>query len=217
MFKKIAFGLVVAVAALLVVIAVQPNEYHVERTADIDAPPEVVFGLVSDFKQFTRWSPWNKFDPDMKKTYGEQTSGVGGTYEWSGNSKVGAGRMTLTEVSAPDKAVMRLDFTEPMASTATTGFLIAAAGTGSKVTWYVDGENSFIAKGFCLFMDIEKEIGTSYEEGLSSLNTLAKQEVAAQEARALAAAKAARALEAEKAAAEQAAAEGNTQLAAGTE
>lgn len=223
MFKKIALGLLAAIAALLVVIAMQPAAYHVERTVEIEAPPEVVFALVSDLKEFGRFSPWEDADPDMKKTFGATTSGVGGSYDWSGNAEVGSGTMTITESTAPEKLVMRLDFNEPMASTATSGFLVSATDTGSKATWYVDGENNFVAKGFCLFMDIEEKIGGAYDKGLAKLGTIAKEEAAAAKAKAEAEALAKAEAETEAAAAAAAAAVEGTEdgqaapaLAAGT-
>ena len=216
MFKKIALVLVAALAGLFVVIAMQPAEYHVERTLEIEAPPEVVFALVNDFKQFSRYSPWDAADPELKRTFSAETSGVGATYGWSGNTEVGSGSMTITEATAPTKLTMRLDFKEPMASTATAGFLIAKTDTGSKATWYVDGENNFVGKGFCLFMDINAKIGEAYEQGLARLNTAAKEDVAAAaKAKAEAEALAAAAAAAAKAEADAAAAEGTTVLTAG--
>lgn len=217
MFKKIALVLVAAIAVFLVVVVMQPAAYHVERTAEIEAPPEVVFALLNDFKGFKRWSPWDAKDPSMKTTYGEKTAGVGGSYDWSGNDQVGEGTMTIIESTPSSKVVMRLDFKKPMESTATAGFIIAKSGQGSKTTWYVDGENNFVGKAACLFMDMDEHIGAAYESGLAKLNTIAQEEVVAIEKAKLAAAAAAAAQA--KAAAEEAAAaaeaEAETTLAGG--
>ncbi len=91
MLKKIALGLLAAIAAFAVLVALQPTKYHVERTVELDAPPEIVFAHVSDLEGFQRWSHWADADPNMKKTFGEITAGLGATYEWSGNTPGGAG------------------------------------------------------------------------------------------------------------------------------
>ncbi len=221
MFKKIALVFVAAVAGLAIVIAMQPAEYHVERTLEIEAPPEVVFALVNDFRQFSRYSPWEAKDPSLKKTFGEKTSGVGATYGWSGNDEVGAGTMTIIEAAPPTELAMRLDFVEPMVSTAVAGFHISKTDTGTKATWYVDGKNDFGGKAFCLFGDIDTHIGSAYEQGLVKLNIAAKEDVAAAaKEQALAAAKALAEAKAEADAEAEAeltdGAKGATQLTGGT-
>src|SRR5678815_4574661 len=97
MFRKVVIGLAALVVVLVVVIATRPSSYRVERTTRIAAPPEVVFSLVNDFHGWDRWSPWAHLDPSMKTTFGGPPSGVGATYAWAGNDKVGEGNMRITE------------------------------------------------------------------------------------------------------------------------
>lgn len=96
MLKKIALGVVVFLVAVLGYAATQPDSFSVERTISISAPPEKVFAHLNDFHAWDAWSPWAKLDPAMKTTYGGPASGPGATYEWTGNSDVGTGRMEIT-------------------------------------------------------------------------------------------------------------------------
>src|SRR5215475_8994740 len=112
MWKKILLVIVVLIAGVLVYAATTPDTMHVERSASIDASPDKVLPLINDFHQWTGWSPWEKLDPQMKRTYSGAASGPGAVYEWSGNSDVGSGRMEITSVSA-DKVAINLDFNEP--------------------------------------------------------------------------------------------------------
>jgi hypothetical protein len=41
----------------LVVVALQPAEFQVERQATFSAPPDAVFALVNDFHRWPDWSP----------------------------------------------------------------------------------------------------------------------------------------------------------------
>ena len=66
MLKKILIALAAIIAVFLIVVALQPSEFHVERTATITAPPATVFDQVNDFHKWDAWSPWAKLDPNAK-------------------------------------------------------------------------------------------------------------------------------------------------------
>lgn len=66
MLKKVLLVLVALIAVFAVVVALQPSEFHVERTVMIDAPASKVFGEVNDFHKWDAWSPWAKLDPNAK-------------------------------------------------------------------------------------------------------------------------------------------------------
>ena len=97
MLKIIAIIVVVLVAGVLVFAATKPDTFRVQRAASIKAPPEKVFALINDFKRWDAWSPWEKKDPAMKRTWGAVTSGRGAKYAWEGNKDVGSGRMEISE------------------------------------------------------------------------------------------------------------------------
>lgn len=208
MFKKIAIVLVVLIGGFLAFAATRPATYHVERSTSIAAPAEVVYGNVDNFKTWSVWSPWDKMDPQMQKTFSGPERGVGASYAWQGNKKVGKGSMTITAVEPAKSATYRLEFLEPFAAVATTLFTITPEGeNASKITWAMDGHNNFAGKIFSVFMNMDQAIGTDFEKGLAALKILAEDQ-AKRQAEAAAAAKAkAEAEAAEKAKAEAEAAE----------
>jgi len=170
MVTKILLVIGIVLGALAVVVATRPDTYHVERSTRIDAPPTAVFGVVSDFRGFSEWSPWAKRDPSMRTTISDPSTGVGATYAWDGNKEVGRGRMTVTETLAPSRVRQRLEFLEPFASTAETSFDIKpASANGAVVTWSMDGHNNFVGKAFSLVMDMDKMVGKDFDDGLSNL------------------------------------------------
>jgi hypothetical protein len=72
---------------------------------------------------------------------------------------------------------LRLDFLKPMESTCTGEFTLQpAAGGGTTVTWALYGENNFLGKAFCLFMNQDRMVGGPFEEGLASLKTIVETE-----------------------------------------
>src|SRR6202790_2837263 len=94
----IVAAIVAAIVVIFVVIvAMRPSEFRVERSATMSAPAAEVFAQVNDFHNWDAWSPWAKIDPTMKQTYEGAPAGIGASYTWVGNNKVGEGTMTLTE------------------------------------------------------------------------------------------------------------------------
>ena len=172
--KIVLLVVVIAVVGVLALAATKPNTYHVTRNATIAASPAAVFAQVNDFRRWETWSPWEKLDPTMKRTFSGPETGKDAGYAWLGNDKVGEGRMTILE-SEPDSRIgIRLDFIKPFEETCQVGFTFASAGEGTNVTWTMDGNHNYMSKVMCVFMDMEKMIGTDYEKGLAQLKTVAE-------------------------------------------
>ena len=104
MLKKILIAVVVVVIVLVGVVAMQPSEFRIARTATITAPAPAVFAQVNDFRKWAAWSPWERKDPAMKRTFEGAPAGTGARYAWAGNYEIGEGRMTVVE-SRPSELV----------------------------------------------------------------------------------------------------------------
>lgn len=174
MIKKIAIGLAAVVVLLLIVIATRPATYAVTRSAQVNAPPEIVYGHVADFREWAEWSPWEKMDPKMTKTHSGAPSGVGAKYEWSGNKDVGIGSMEIVDAKPNEAIGIKLAFKEPFPSESRTEFAFAGAEGGTKVTWTMSGQNDFMGKAFSLVMDMDSMIGKDFEAGLAAMKTHAE-------------------------------------------
>lgn len=172
MLKKIAIVFALLMIIFVIIVAVQPAEYRVARSATIAAPQPAVFEQVNDLHKWEAWSPWAKLDPAMKQTYEGPPAGTGATYHWSGNSKVGEGRMTITESQPSDLIRIKLDFIKPFASTADTDFSFKPEANQTAVTWSMAGKKNFMSKAFGLFVNMDKMIGADFEKGLAQLKSL---------------------------------------------
>ena len=191
MLKKILLALLVVLAGFLLLVVSRPDTFHIERSASLTAPPAVVFARLNDFHAWADWSPWEKLDPAMKKTFGGPESGPGASYAWAGNDKAGEGSMLIQTATSPSHIGIELKFLKPFAATYQAAFALAPEGTGTKVTWSMDGRNDFASKLFGLFMDMDKEVGGDFERGLATLNEVTAKDaviVAARDAREAAAA-----------------------------
>ena|SRR5687767_12236750 len=179
MVKKVLATLfIVLLVLVLVVLAVastRPSDFKVERQASLPAPPATVFPLVNDLGRWPQWSPWEKLDPNMKRTISEPSSGTGATYAWTGNNQVGEGVMTIVSSEPNARVGLRLDFVKPWASTSQTVVDIAPSDAGSQVTWTMTGKHDLMSKVMCLFVDMDKMMGKDFESGLANLGTVAAQ------------------------------------------
>ena len=171
---RILVVLLLVVAGVLAFAATRPDTFHVERSAVIAAPPAAVYPHLADFRAWNEWSPWAKLDPAMTEEFGGTDATVGATYSWSGNSKVGQGKMTLTGLEPDTRVEIRLDFIEPFASTSDTTFTLVPEGDGTRVVWEMDGPMNYLSKVMCLFVSMDKMVGGDFEKGLAALDRVSR-------------------------------------------
>ena len=172
MLKKIAITIVVLIAALLVYAATRPDTFRVERTATMKAPPEKIYAVLSDFRKWETWSPWEKKDPAMKRTFGATTSGKGATYAWEGNSEVGKGSMEIVETAPPSRLKLRLDFTEPFEAHNIVEYALTPQGESTNVSWVLHGPMPYVSKVMSVFWSMDSMIGKDFETGLANLKAV---------------------------------------------
>jgi len=189
MGMKIVGGLIVIIAVLAGVVAMQPADMTVTREAKMSASPDIVFAQVNNLHAFDAWSPWAKKDPAMEKTFSGAPEGVGAVLSWKGNKEVGSGSQTITASKAPERIDFKLDFLEPFPSTADASLVFAAEGDGTKVTWSTHANRTFVMKAIGLVCNMDQMIGADFEKGLTALAAVS--ETKAKEAQAAAAAAAA--------------------------
>ncbi|MFP1130551.1 SRPBCC family protein [Asticcacaulis sp. W401b] len=162
-----------AIAGVLLVAALRPNHFRLQRTATIAALPESIYAELEDLRRWQTWSPWEDIDPALRRTYSGPATGTGSVYEWaSDNAKAGGGRMTITEALVPSKLVIQLDFIKPIRATNTAEFTLQAQDGGTVVTWAMYGPSPFVSRLFGLIFNMDKMIGADFEKGLSRLKAL---------------------------------------------
>ena len=174
MIKKVGLVLLALIAIVLGLAATKPDTFSVRRSITINAPAEKVQPLIADFRNWPVWSPWERLDPDMRRTFSGAPSGVGAVYAWDGNSDVGAGRMEIVDMAAPNRIDIRLDFLRPMETGSNTRFSLEPRGSGTEVTWYMTGPMPFISKVMSVFVSMDSMIGADFEKGLSQLKSAAE-------------------------------------------
>jgi uncharacterized protein YndB with AHSA1/START domain len=164
-----------AIAGILGLAAAKPDVFRLTRSARIKAPPQAIYAYVADFHRWTQWSPWEGVDAELKRRYSGAASGVGAVYDWEGK-KTGVGRMEIVEAADPRLIGIKLDFIKPFEAHNLCEFTFEPAGEAgvTTVTWSMHGPLPFMAKVMHVFMNMEKMVGPSFEQGLAKLKGLAE-------------------------------------------
>ncbi len=174
MLKTVLIIVAIAVAALLAYAAFKPDTFRLSRSATVDAPPDKVFALINDLRQFNTWNPFAKLDPQNGITYDAVTVGVGGAYNWQGE-KSGAGRMQITESVPGQRMSAKLDFSKPFEAHNVVDFTIQPQGDKAcTVTWAMHGPMPYLNRLVTTFFDMDKTVGKDFAAGLANLKALAE-------------------------------------------
>jgi hypothetical protein len=169
----IVFAPLALVGALLARAASKPNTFRHERSIRIQAPPEKIFPFFNDFHNWAAWSPWERMDPTMKRTFSGAASGPGAVYGWTGNGKVGTGEMEIME-STPSRVSVKLHFIKPFEARSTAEFTMEPVGDATDVVWSMHGPNPFLFRVMGTVMNMEKAILKDFDDGLANLKAAAE-------------------------------------------
>ena len=172
---KIILGVVIVlVAAVLLIGMFLPSGQYVERRAFIEADQAKVFALVSDYRQFNKWSPWAERDPETKYEFSGPGTGVGSKMTWrSEDPNVGNGAQETVEYEPGTMVKSELTF-EGFDTPSYATFTLKPADGGTHVTWSFDANmDTLFGRYMGLMMD--KWVGADYERGLARLQELAEE------------------------------------------
>jgi len=136
--------------------------FKVVKSITIQAAPEKVYSIISDYQHWPAWSPWLITEPGVKM----EVKAGGKEYNWQGK-RTGSGEMKIVKENAPKGLDMIIHFLKPWKSTAPVWFELKQQGQATEVTWGMTGSLPF----FMFFMTkmMTAYIGTDYGRGLQML------------------------------------------------
>jgi uncharacterized protein YndB with AHSA1/START domain len=172
--NALIIAVIVAAAYFLIRAAMKPDRFRIARAIRIDAPAAAIYPHIAGMERFKAWSPWQDKDPGMTQTMGGPAEGVGSWMEWSGNGKVGQGRMEVVDAQPPSSLRYKLSFLKPMKAENMAEFTLAESGGGTDVTWAMTGDSPFISKLMDAVMNMDKLVGRDFEAGLAKLKQVAE-------------------------------------------
>lgn len=153
---------------------ISPTRFAVEREVTINRPKNEVFEYVKLIKNQNEWGPWYKKEPTMKQEFRGTDGQVGFVSYWKGTTEeVGEGEQEIKRIVEGERVDTELRFKQPFESKA-DAFIITedAGGTATKVRWGFSGDMPRPMNLFLWAVDLDKEVGRDYEQGLADLKAI---------------------------------------------
>lgn len=166
---------IVLAAGVLGYAALKDPHHHISREIVIKAPPQKIFPYINDAKLMNSWNPWMKLDPKMNITFSGPPAGVGAKTSWAGDKRIGAGSATIIESIENLLVRTHLEYTDPHPMSQIAEISLTPQSDGTLVRWSVSGDTLFLGRIFCIFMNLDKMIGGTFDEGLKTLKEMIEQ------------------------------------------
>lgn len=171
--KYILFLLLIVIVAGGIYFGTKDGKFDVAETKDFNAPAEVIYNNVKDFKNWETWGPWAEEDENIEYSYAEKTEGEGASYSWT-STVMGDGSMQTVKVIPNKEIDQKITFNTPLGDSESDvywRFEPSEEAGKTKVTWGMKGEHSFMEKVFMSFQseDFETVLKDIYGKGLNNL------------------------------------------------
>ena len=111
------------------------------HTTTIRATPERIVRLIENFYIWRAWSPYERREWSLERTYTGPARGRGAVYAWEGSGK--AGRMEIVD-SSESEIMIRLDFRKPFEGHNLAHFILERNGEATNLTWTMHGRQPFM-------------------------------------------------------------------------
>lgn len=177
--KYLFFLILIVLIGGAIYFATKDGSFDVAETKIINAPAEVVYNNVKDFKSWPKWGPWMEEDENMKIDYAEKTEGEGASYSWTSET-VGDGSMKTIKVIPNKEIDQEIVFNTPIGDSKSDVYWFFEETENpreTKVTWGMKGEQSFMEKVFMSFQedDMETELSNMFASGLNNLEKVVEE------------------------------------------
>jgi len=172
LFVYIFIGLIIL---LLIIAALMPKSYNVEKTIVIHRPVQDVMDRVGNLRYYSEWNPWQQSDPTAKNNITGDPKTPGHRYAWEGK-KVGMGSLTLRNLD--NKHIhFDLEFLKPWKSKAKDNWLFEPWGSNdTKVTWQNSGGFPWPIASL-MGPVITKNLHHQFQLGLNNLKKMCEERV----------------------------------------
>jgi len=171
--KYLFFLLLLIIIGGAVYVATIDGNYQAEESRVIEAPDELLFNTINEYKTWEKWGPWMDESDDLIMEYPEKTSGEGASYSWKSETQ-GDGRMNTVKAAPFTSIDQKITFITPMGESASDVYwkFEKIEGKKTKVTWGMKGEQSFMEKAFWVTQDstLSQMIKPMYSRGLEKLD-----------------------------------------------
>lgn len=172
-FRLILIFTAVLLAGFLLVTALLPNEYQVDRKVLVRAQPESVMPFLVELEKWHWWNPMRSMDPAMRVEDGPLASGVGSYYDWF-SGMLGNGRMEIVEILPQRSVTYRFSFDGDRDNPVYSSLQLTRSDGQTEVLWSYRGKvgGRFFSRWLSLVA--ESSLGPTFDRGLQKLKALAE-------------------------------------------
>ncbi len=156
----------------------QRGQWSASSTQVIEASPEQVMAVITDFRQWPEWTAWShERDPEGEWSFEGDPGTVGHSMSWDGK-ELGRGHMELTELRFDG---LDFDLYFGRSKKVNEGsFYLQETDAGTQVTWVTTGPLGLMGR---LFRGtIEEAVAADFDQGLASLEQRVEAAVAVETA-----------------------------------
>ncbi len=152
------------------------SKFDVSETKIINAPAEVIYNQIKDFKNWQNWGPWIQIDPNIQISQSEKSEGKGATYSWKSKHEALGNVSIETKKVIPLKEIYQEISIETLLGDSKSELYWRLEETETKgqtkVVWGIKGDPPFLEKILMSFSapNIVARVGILFPKGLSNLD-----------------------------------------------
>ena len=174
MIIKILGVVGIAVFGLLIYAFFKSLEMQVVRDLQINATPDSIFSHLNDPKKSAKWTTWMDDDPNVVMNYSGPSEGMGSIASWKSTGMMGEGTAKIVESVVNHNVKTRMSFIKPMELSQLFDVSLVPSNGGTLVRLSMSWQNPFVMRLMCIFADMEKKMGGSFEKALTNLKHIAE-------------------------------------------
>lgn len=172
MFLYLAFIAAVILVLLTIFILTRKNQFNYVRSGVIQAPAEKIFPYLKSFQLSVQWSPYEKLDPKLRKSFYGDDGEVGSVMTFDGNVEVGSGRLEILKIETNQLVEIHLKSLKPFETQNRVQYRLTPEGHDTRFTWSMSGRNGFLGKMINVFVDCDKLAGDQFTAGIDNLRNV---------------------------------------------
>jgi putative PEP-CTERM system TPR-repeat lipoprotein len=172
----IAGGVVaLGLALVLLVAALRPPVFRVERSIVVDAPAQRVFDLLHDLRRWEDWSVLRPFGPAATRSFTGVVSGRATICNWRDSRRGGEGSLQVMHSVAPASLVIELAAAPSNANRHWYEFTLAPTTAGSTdVHWVSQDPATYARRLVDMVSGLDRRTGKELEANLARLKAAAE-------------------------------------------
>ncbi|MBQ4820381.1 GyrI-like domain-containing protein [Aquimarina sp. MMG016] len=179
--KYLFFLLLLMLVGGGIYVATIDGNFQAEESRVIDAPDELLYATINEYKTWEKWGPWMDDSDDMIMEYPEKTSGEGAYYNWKSEIQ-GDGKMETIKTTPFTGIDQKFSMVVPvMGETSSDVYwkFEKIEDKKTKVTWGMKGKQGFMEKMFFLTQDssLTQNLKAMYKKGLEKLDAFAQEKM----------------------------------------